>query len=61
MKKLNGICDKCAIQLYPAKMFKSDRLNGVTVCMAKCNICDVKRMNTPVRDYIYALGEGEFD
>ncbi len=61
VRKLNGICDDCAKQLYPTKIWKSDKLNGITVCLAKCDICRIQRVNTPVRDFIYALGEGDWD
>lgn len=61
VKVLCYICYDCAIQLYSKNIRTSDRLSNITIWEDKCSICGKKTVIVPLRDYLYAQGEGVWD
>lgn len=51
------ICRDCADFLYPNWVLTSKNLVGCTMHEGRCNICGKEKMLTPVRDYLYVIGE----
>jgi hypothetical protein len=56
-KKIHYICRECAEFLYPDWVLTSKNLIGCTMHEGKCDICGKEKMLTPVRDYLYVIGE----
>ncbi len=56
VKQIHAICNPCAAQLYPPRMFGGETLENITIAIAQCDVCGIKRGCTPVRDYRLAVG-----
>jgi len=55
--KIHYICKECAYYLYPDWVLYSQNLTGCTIHEGSCDICGNDGWLTPVRDYLYVIGE----